>query len=62
MPLDLKMKERKKKKKEKKNQVFQLQIIKTSKPHLPSSPRTSTVVQVIFYIWSFEFSVNILKT
>ena len=25
------------------------------------SPRTSTIVQFIFYFWSFEISVNILK-
>ena len=25
------------------------------------SPRTSTIVQFIFYFWSFEISVNILR-
>ena len=34
--------------------------------HLPcgdrkTSPRTSTIVQFIFYFWSFEISVNILR-
>ena len=26
-----------------------------------TSPRTSTIVQFIFYFWSFEISVNILR-
>ena len=26
-----------------------------------TSPRTSTIVQFIFYVWSFEISVNILR-
>ena len=26
-----------------------------------TSPRTSTIVQFIFYFWSFETSVNILR-
>ena len=26
-----------------------------------TSPRTSTIVQFLFYFWSFEISVNILR-
>ena len=26
-----------------------------------TSPRTSTIVQLIFYFWSFDISVNILR-
>ena len=26
-----------------------------------TSPRTSAIVQFIFYVWSFEISVNILR-